>query len=93
MSDYTFSSKLVTAKKHYVCQASEQWNRAGYTIDDCETSDQRLMVEAAIADKWRILPGQKYVKMVGIWDGKFGVYRARPGMHAVCDELEMWDEY
>ena len=48
------TDKIVTAKKYYRCDASEQWPRAGYTVADCETSEQRLMVEAAEADKWRI---------------------------------------
>lgn len=36
-----FTDKIVTARKHYRCDASEQ----------------RMMVESAEADKWRILPG------------------------------------
>lgn len=87
-----FTDKIVTAKKHYRCDASEQWRRSSYTLSDCETDEQRLMVEAAEADLWRILPGQAYRKMTGIQDGDFCTYRARPGMDAVCHDLEMWDE-
>ena len=60
-----FTDKVVTAKKHYRCDASEQWRRAGYTVADCETSEQRMIVEAAEADKFRILPGQAYRKVTG----------------------------
>ena len=87
-----FTDKIVTAKKHYRCDASEQWLRSGYTLNDCETADQRLMVEAAEADRWRILPGQAYRKVTGIHDGELSTYRARPGMDEVCDDLDMWDE-
>ena len=87
-----FMDKIVTAKKHYRCDASEQWRRAGYTVDDCKTSEQRLMVEAAEADKWRILPGQAYRKVTGIHEGDFCTYRARVGMDAVCNDLELFDE-
>ena len=61
--------------------------RSGYGLDDCETSEQRLIVEAAQADKWRILPGQKYLKVVRIWEGALTTYRARPGMQTVLREL------
>lgn len=87
-----FTDKIVMAKKHYGCDASKQWNRAGYTVADCETPEQRLMVEAAEADKWRILPGQAYRKVTGIHEGALSTYRARPGMDAVCHDLDMWDE-
>jgi hypothetical protein len=36
-----FTDKIVAAKKHYSCDASEQWCRADYTVADCETSEQR----------------------------------------------------
>lgn len=87
-----FADKIVTAKKHYRCDASEQWRRSGYTVDDCETSEQRLIVEAAEADKWSILPGQKYRKLTGIHDGDFCTYRARPGMDELCAAMDMWGE-
>lgn len=87
-----FTDKIVTAKKHYRCDASEQWLRSGYTAAECETAEQRLMVEAAEVDKWRILPGQAYRKVTGIHEGEFSTYRARLGMDAVCSGLDMWDE-
>lgn len=87
-----FTDKIVTAKKHYQCDASEQWNRAGYTLAELETGEQRLIVEAAEADKWRILPGQVYRKVNGINDGAFCSYRARPGMDTVCNDLGLFDE-
>ena len=86
-----FMDKVVTAKKHYRCDACEEWRRSGYSLDDCETSDQRLIVEAAEADKWRILPGQPYRKVTGIHEGDFCTYRARPGMDTLCFELGLWD--
>jgi len=86
------SEKIVTAKKVYLCDASAQWGRAGYTISDCETADQRLHVEAAEADGWKILPGQAYRKVVGIYEGELYTYRARPGMDAVCYALDLFDE-
>ena len=86
------TDKIMTARKHYRCDASELWRRSGYTVADCETSEQRLMVEAAEADKWRILPGQLYRKVKGIYEGELSTYRARLGMDSVCHDLELFDE-
>lgn len=86
------TDKIVTAKKHYRCDACEQWNRAGYTVSDCETNEQRMIVGAAEADKWRIFPGQAYRKVIGIHEGNFCTYRARPGMDSVCIDLDLFDE-
>jgi hypothetical protein len=87
-----FTDKLVAARKHYPCDASYWWGRSGYTLNDCETSEQRLIVEAAQADKWRILPGQMYRKLTGIQDGDFMTYRARPGMQTVIEQLDLVDD-
>lgn len=91
--DRIFTDKVVIARKPYRCDASEQWLRAGYTVEDCETSEQRLTVEAAEADRWRILPGQAYRKATGIYENAFCTYRARPGMDAVCRALGLFDDF
>ena len=90
--DRVLTDKLVTAKKAYLCDASQQWLRAGYTVTDCETNEQRLIVEAADADKWKILPGQAYRKVTGIYEGNFCTYRARPGMDSLCIELDLFED-
>ena len=87
--DRILTDKMVQARKHYPCDASYWWDRAGYSLDDCETGDQRLFVEAAHADKWRILPDQMYRMIKGVVDGKMMTYRARPGMQIVIDELKL----
>lgn len=86
------SDKIVTAKKHYQCDASYVWGQSGFSADDCETKDQAMMVGAAEADKWKILPGQAYRKVVMKQDGELVTYRARPGMDAVCRELGLFGE-
>lgn len=88
--DRVLTDKIVVAKESYRCDASDRWHAGGYTIADCETAEQRLMVEAAEADGWKILPGQAYRKVVYIWEGRLSVYRARPGMDTMCDELGLW---
>lgn len=90
--DSVVSDKLVTARKKYKCDASYWWNRSGYSLADCETDDQRLVVQAAEADGWKILPGQVYRKMVGSHEGRLTNFRARPGMDSVCNALGLYDE-
>jgi hypothetical protein len=90
--DRVLTDELVQARKHYPCDASHWWLQSGYRLDDCETSEQRLIVEAAEADKWKILPGQKYRKVTGIWEGQLTTYRARPGMQTVIQQLDLCDD-
>ena len=90
--DRVLTDKLVQARKHYDCDACYWWGRSGYGLDDCETSEQRLIVEAAQADKWRILPGQKYRRIKGVFEGALTTYRARPGMQSVIEELKLCDD-
>ncbi len=90
--DRVLTDKMVTARKSYACDACYWWDHTRYGLDDCETSEQRLIVEAAEADKWHILPGQEYRKVVGIRDGELTTYRARPGMHSLCIDLGLFDE-
>jgi hypothetical protein len=90
--DRVLTDELVQARKHYPCDASYWWDRSGYGLNDCETSEQRLIVEAAEADNWRILPGQKYRKVTGIFEGRMTTYRARPGMQSVIEQLGLTDE-
>lgn len=90
--DRVLADDLVQARKHYECDACYWWDRAGYSLDDCETSEQRLIVEAAQADKWRILPGQKYRRIKGVFEGALTTYRARPGMQSVIEQLKLCDD-
>ena len=89
--DRVLNSGLLTAGKHYPCDACAIWNRAGMSLNDCITKEQQLIVEAAEADRFRILPGQKYQKVVGIFEGQFTTYRARPGMNTVIEQLGLTD--
>lgn len=86
------SSTLVTARKRHLCDACKIWHRANMHIRDCQTDEQRLIVEAAEADGWCILPGQQYRKITGIQDGQIVTYHARPGMDALCWQLDLFDE-
>lgn len=90
--DRVLSDDLVIARKHYPCDACDWWDHSGYGLDDCETEEQRMIVEAAQADNWRILPGQTYRRIKGVFEGRFVTYRARPAMQTVVEQLDLCDD-
>jgi hypothetical protein len=90
--DRVLTDELVQARKRYACDACYWWWWSGYTLNDCETKEQQLIVEAAEADKYWILPGQMYRKITGIHEGMPTTYRARPGMQSVIEQLGLCDE-
>lgn len=93
MAEHTFESKIVKAKKKYKCDASDLFNGlASYTINDCETVEQRLLYMNAQADNFKILPGQKYRKTVCIVDGMWQVFRCRLDMDELCNQLKLYEE-
>jgi len=83
--------RYLNARKAYDCDACHWWLTNGDTCE-VEDEDQRLTIESAEADKYRILPGQRYIRIVGIYDGDFGTYRARPEMHDLIIELDLMPE-
>lgn len=91
MMDTVLKDEIRTARKYYKCDAYAWWNRCGMSIGDCETSEQRLIVEAAEADKGKILPGQAYRYRRGVFEGRMVTCRERVGMCGVCHALGLYD--
>lgn len=81
---------LPHARKSYPCDACAAFCRSGLGDDDL-TFDDLLIVQAARADRWRILPNRQYVKLIYRDDG-LQTYRARPDMDDLCHRLELFDE-
>lgn len=90
--DRVLSQKNIVARKTHLCDASYHWRESGYALVDCDTDDQRLIVEAAQACGWKILPGQLYLRVTVIHEGSICTYRARIGMDAVCRDLGLFDD-
>ena len=79
------------ARKHYKCDAYLWWNSCGGDIREL-TPDQLLIVQAAEADRGRILPGQRYVYRRGVHEGSMFTWRARIGMDNVCRDLGLYED-
>lgn len=82
--------ELRTARKHYKCDATELFHDCGMSRNDL-TADEQLELDAAEADKRRILPGQAYYYSCGVHEGSFFTWRARPGMDGICHDYEIYD--
>ncbi|OUV22918.1 MAG: hypothetical protein CBC55_02445 [Gammaproteobacteria bacterium TMED95] len=76
------------ARKAYECDACEWLINVG--TDDL-SDDELTLYEQAKNESFSIQPGQTYVKVEGIWDGEFTVFRARLEMHALCIKHNIYD--
>jgi len=90
MSELIRESKPV-ARKHYPCEASH-WICQASLADNEYEPDDLLLIEAARADKWKILPCSKYIYQVSRVDGELQVFRARQDMHNLCLKYELYPE-
>jgi hypothetical protein len=79
------------ASKLYPCDACAAWHRSGYGQQDV-SEDDWLIIEGAKADKWKILKGEQYRKIVYKDGGEFVTYRARIDMDALCLRLKLFDD-
>jgi hypothetical protein len=82
--------ELRTARKHYKCDATQWFHDCGMGRHDLD-ADQKLMLDAAEADRGRILPGQAYLYTRGVHEGQMVTWRARPGMDSICHDHGLYD--
>ncbi|APD92032.1 hypothetical protein BM525_19305 (plasmid) [Alteromonas mediterranea] len=76
------------ARKTYQCDACEWLVNVG--TDDL-SEDELSLYEQAKSENFSVQPGQTYVKVEGIWDGEFTVFRARPEINAICTKHKLYD--
>jgi len=82
-----------TARKFYDCDASYHWRNYGPPPPDVPlTADELLMLEGVKADKWKILPGQRYRYVVQRDGRQLAVYRARLDMDSLCQKHDLYDD-
>ena len=97
MSYTILHEKIKTARKTYGCAASE-WITNGYSIqefiDDYNLpfSERRILAKAK-AEKFKILPGTKYLEQVGIYDGGFSCIQCRLDISALITKYKLNQEY
>ena len=87
--DRVIREETPIAKKTYKCDACRWW--CNYmTQNDCETPEQKQIIQNAKHDGWKILPGQQYRKVIGIQDGELVTFRARIDVDQLCWDLEVY---
>jgi len=84
------SEKILTAKKHYQCDASRLFLQSNYGENDV-SSDDWLIVQGCEADKWKIRPAQQYRRTVYEDMGKICTFRARLDMDSICLRHDLYD--
>ena len=92
MSEIIAAPKEVVARKHHECNACYWFCRAGYADSEFEPDDL-LVIQAARANKWRILPGEAH--MVSVCRGDSGMpqrLRFKQPMANINDKYGLWPD-
>lgn len=83
--------EIVTARKHYHCDACHVWSQSNYGQQDV-SADDWLIVQGAEADRWKITPGQKYRKVTYRDGSELLTYRGRVDMDSLCLRHDLFDK-
>lgn len=89
--DVILKDELRQARKVYPCDACATWHGAGMSTNDCASAEELLILQAAEADRWKILRGQTYRYVRGVWEGHMATWRERPGMGALVRRHELYE--
>lgn len=84
---YTISYPV--ARKRYPCDACRILFDS-FDIKDLTEEEQNVML-AAKSEGYAILPGTKYGKCAGKYDGEFDTFRARLDADAICRKYDLYD--
>lgn len=81
------------AKKDHDCMASD-WIREGLPLGTNTGFSFTELRQIAISknDGWRILKGTPYIRQSVIHGSEFTCFKARPEIHAICIEHDLYPE-
>lgn len=80
------------ARKDYRCDAADCiGDKLGWDEREYEEED-RPAIHRAKEEGFKILKGSRYVKVDGVWEGEWSVFRAREDLDAICHKYEMYRE-
>lgn len=79
------------AKKHHQCDACTWLLNGGYP-DGMTISEWRSIVKAK-RNKWKIVPGQKYIRQSQMQDGEFVCFKAIPEIDEICRKYDVYEDY
>ena len=78
------------ARKEHDCMSCEFIINSGWSGDDW-TPEEQKEVKAALADKWKIKKGERYVRQSVKQDGEIHTFRAKEAMHKICIKYDFYD--
>lgn len=77
------------ARKSHRCQASLILR----DLHDMDVDEHdRITLESLKKDPY-VKPGEKYIKVSGIWEGAWCVFKAKRGADILCRKYGMYDDY
>ena len=82
------------ARKFYKCNACEWIFDAGIVCDIWEEltyTEKRALAKARKA-RFKIIPGQVYIKVPQVCCGEFFVFRGIPEIDAICQRLDLYED-
>ena len=86
---YLISEKIVIARKEHHDDCSE-WILNTDLSGELTFAERRAIVLADRA-KWKILPGQKYLRQTCKEDGRIHTFKGRPELIAICQRFGLFD--
>lgn len=93
MSNIFFEKTTPIARKLYNCQACENILAWWSDADIKEMTEPEIAdFEIAKAHRFKILPGEQYIKQSGVYDGDFYTFRGIPAMVDICHKYELFNE-
>jgi hypothetical protein len=85
------SSSTPVARKEYPCDASDWILQDMSNLNgELSFSEWRQVVKAK-RKRWKIRPGERYVKQVNKTDGELFTFRAIPEIHEICLKLDLYE--
>lgn len=89
MWDFAISSEHI-ARKEYDCDAWPWIDNSNFGEEDFSAEEWEKIKEAE-SQKFKILPGTRYLKTVGKWEGEFTVFRCRSEINEICLKHGLYD--
>jgi|LakMenEpi03Aug12_release.lakeMendotaPanAssembly.Ray.scaffolds.fasta_scaffold277925_3 hypothetical protein len=95
MYQHICTTEIKKARKEHDCDScylirEEVYN--GSSFMEIITVEEKLFIDIAESENWKILIGTPYTKIVGAYDGDMQVTKSRPEILAIVDKYRLWSE-
>jgi hypothetical protein len=84
--------KVLTAKKIHNCNACICLRESNTDLFNQLTYKEKKAVVRMKKQKWKIIPGQKYLYMANTFDGDFVIFKADLEINEICLKYNLYQE-